>query len=474
MVLYWGGRARAVVRVGACHREVVHVEGTTVRRGAGPGRIFISYRREESAYPAGWLYDRLAERYGEDQIFKDVDSIELGDDFVEEITRAVAGCDVLLALVGEHWLTATDPQGRRRLDDPQDFVRLEIEAALSRGVRVVPILVDGAHLPGPEQLPSTLAPLVRRQALELSPARFDSDTSRLLKVLDRTLAEVASAGGGDVPRATSPRPAGHSIRWAPVGAAATVVAVILLVVLFATRSGEQPSADGNPTAGTGTGVASQAGTGASAASAGAESRVVFRDDFSDPSAGWAVHAATGSVARGRYADGGYRIVLEPQPRGDGVAALPSRTGSASIPSDVVVTVDARRLPASVPGMDLGLLCRVNLDTGTGYYFGVSDGYLSIVKLGPGDAYVPLSHRDDAPVDAGAVNHLKASCVQDGDQGVRLALTVNDLRPLPARDAGTGPFRGGTAGLFVGTNPRVHKAAVATFDDFVVARNGGSG
>jgi hypothetical protein len=161
---------------------------------AGPiparsGRIFISYRREETSYPAGWLFDRLAERFGAGQVFKDVDSIELGDDFVEVITRAVGSCDVLLALIGDEWLTITDAHGRRRLENPDDFVRLEIEAALTRGVRVIPILVDGANMPHADELPDSLAKLVRRQALELSPNRFDFDTSRLLRVLDKTLAE---------------------------------------------------------------------------------------------------------------------------------------------------------------------------------------------------------------------------------------------------------------------------------------------
>ena len=164
---------------------------------ATSGRIFISYRREETAYPAGWLYDRLAGHFGGGQVFKDVDSIQLGDDFVEVITRAVGSCDVLLALIGDAWLSITDAHGRRRLDDLDDFVRLEIEAALSRGVRVIPVLVDGARMPHADELPDSLAALVRRQALELSPARFDFDTSRLLKVLDRTLAEV---------RATRPHP----------------------------------------------------------------------------------------------------------------------------------------------------------------------------------------------------------------------------------------------------------------------------
>ena len=154
------------------------------------GRIFISYRRQETAYPAGWLYDRLAGRFGGGQVFKDVDSIQLGDDFVEVITRAVGSCDVLLALIGELWLTISDEHGGRCLDDPDDFVRLEIEAALTRKVRVIPILVDGARMPTADELPDSLVMLARRQALELSPARFEFDSARLFEVLDWTLAEV--------------------------------------------------------------------------------------------------------------------------------------------------------------------------------------------------------------------------------------------------------------------------------------------
>ena len=160
---------------------------------AATGRIFVSYRREETAYPAGWLYERLAERFGAGQVFKDVDSIQLGDDFVEVITRAVGSCDVLLALIGEEWLTVSDSYGRRRIDDPDDFVRLEIEAALTRQVRVIPILVDGASMPSADELPGSLAGLVRRQALELSPSRFEFDTNRLFRVVDWTLADVRTA-----------------------------------------------------------------------------------------------------------------------------------------------------------------------------------------------------------------------------------------------------------------------------------------
>ncbi|MGD0067999.1 MAG: TIR domain-containing protein [Streptosporangiaceae bacterium] len=149
----------------------------------------MSYRRDDTDYPAAWLFRELAKHFGRDQVFKDVDSIELGDDFIEVITNAVASCHVLLALIGRRWLTVTGQDGRRRLDSPDDFVRLEIEAALARNVRVIPVLVEAAQMPRADELPASLAKLVRRQALDLSSARFDLDIQRLLRVLDRTIAE---------------------------------------------------------------------------------------------------------------------------------------------------------------------------------------------------------------------------------------------------------------------------------------------
>ena len=86
----------------------------TASTGVVPGRIFMSYRREDTAYAAGWLFDRLARHFGRDQVFKDVDSIELGDNFVEVITTAVGSCEVLLALIGSRWLTVADRNGQRR------------------------------------------------------------------------------------------------------------------------------------------------------------------------------------------------------------------------------------------------------------------------------------------------------------------------------------------------------------------------
>lgn len=165
-----------------------------------PGQIFISYRREDSAYPAGWLYDRLSDRFGADQIFKDVDTLQPGDDFVDVITSAVGACDVLLAVIGPDWVTIADPQGRPRLFNAGDFVRLEIEAALNRKVLVIPLLVEGARMPSVTDVPPSLAPLVRRHALELTPGRFSRDAEDLIEVLQQAVSRPPSAA------ATSAKP----------------------------------------------------------------------------------------------------------------------------------------------------------------------------------------------------------------------------------------------------------------------------
>ena len=183
-------------------------------RSAAPCRIFISYRHNEDGMAAGWLVERLAGHFGKDQIFKDVDSIEPGDDFVKVIADAVGRCDVLLALIGREWLTITGDDGRRRLDNPQDFVRLEIEAGLKRDIRLIPVLIEGTPMPPVDQVPPSLAALVNRQALHFSAAHAEPEFDRLIKALDRTLAEVrsevpAEAAATEPKDATPTGPAGH-------------------------------------------------------------------------------------------------------------------------------------------------------------------------------------------------------------------------------------------------------------------------
>lgn len=145
-----------------------------------PG-IFISYRRDDSAAYAGRLYDRLSSHFGRDHIFVDIDHIEPGEDFVEIIQKKLGAVDVAIVLIGKQWLDITDSAGQRRLDDPDDFVRLEIAAILERKIRATPVLVGGAVVPKSSQLPDSLAPLVRRNAFEISDGRFHSDVDKLYR-----------------------------------------------------------------------------------------------------------------------------------------------------------------------------------------------------------------------------------------------------------------------------------------------------
>ena len=157
-----------------------------------PG-IFVSYRREDSIAYAGRVYDHLANHFGKPHVFMDVDNIEPGLDFVEVLDHTVSSCDAVVVVIGKNWLTATDERGRRRLDDPEDLVRVEIAAALERKVRVIPVLVGGARMPTSQELPGPLALLSRRNALEISDLAFHQNLSRLIDVLESTIAHAEKA-----------------------------------------------------------------------------------------------------------------------------------------------------------------------------------------------------------------------------------------------------------------------------------------
>jgi hypothetical protein len=149
--------------------------------------IFISYRRHDASGYATTLYDYLRDRYEKEQIFFDIDSISAGSDFVEALEIGLSQSRVLLAVIGRSWLTAVDDNGKRRIDDPGDYVRLEIEAALSRGIPVVPVLVDGAALPQVSDLPESLRPLARRQNREIRHAGSAADMAALVRVISSIL-----------------------------------------------------------------------------------------------------------------------------------------------------------------------------------------------------------------------------------------------------------------------------------------------
>ncbi|HTW07154.1 MAG TPA: TIR domain-containing protein [Acidimicrobiales bacterium] len=167
---------------------------TTGPASAGPGGrgVFVSYRRGETTGHARALHERLSQRFGTSRVFMDVDSIDPGADFVTMIEQAISSCGVMVVLIGRDWATGAG-EGNRILDDPNDFVRLELETALARGIAVIPILVERTRMPTSRELPEALWPLLRRNALELENARWSFDVDRLEKAIERlTVASPAS------------------------------------------------------------------------------------------------------------------------------------------------------------------------------------------------------------------------------------------------------------------------------------------
>lgn len=231
--------------------------------------IFISYRRDDSAGHAGRLYDKLSEGFGADQIFMDIDTIDPGLDFTEVIDRALASSKVVIALIGRRWTTATDGAGRKRLENPQDFVRMEVARSLETGIRVIPVLVQGATMPGPDELPEDLTALTRRHAIELSDVRWQYDVGRLTKAIEESLGR-SRTGDGASPKGPTTRgatPSGAStrkqasiagLRGFPMAMiAALLLAVAVGVVAFALQSGEDE--EGRPAAAGGS-VTAEEGT----------------------------------------------------------------------------------------------------------------------------------------------------------------------------------------------------------------------
>lgn len=156
--------------------------------------IFISYRRAGTSGYGGRLQEDLREHFGKERVFRDIDSIRPGSDFAQVIEQAVAQSGVVLVLIGSNWLNAKNENGQRRLDDPDDFVRLEIESALNQDIVVVPVLVEGALAPASSALPPSISRLGRMQAIELSDMRWDYDVGRLISLLD----EIVGPPGDEV------------------------------------------------------------------------------------------------------------------------------------------------------------------------------------------------------------------------------------------------------------------------------------
>lgn len=176
-------------------------------------KIFISYRREDSEYQTDRLHAELSKyvEFPERDIFIDVDNIPLGVDFVDYLDRKVSECETLVAVIGKQWLEATDPRtGQRRLDDPNDFVRIEIATALKRGIPVVPLLLDGTDIPGADRLPEDLQALARKNGTRIDRRSFGGDVRALIEGLPISL--KSDATDAITPPPAEPEPERHSER----------------------------------------------------------------------------------------------------------------------------------------------------------------------------------------------------------------------------------------------------------------------
>src|SRR5690348_5938074 len=173
------------------------------------GKMFINYRREGTAETAGRLYDRMAQAFGHKNLFVDL----AGADLKERVKNQVPMCQVLLTVIGPSWLDAKDEAGRRRIDSPDDFVAVEIAAAVAHNIPVIPVLVDGAHLPQVSELPHALEPLARCEAVEVRRLDFDRDAEALVERV----------------RKADNKAFGHAAWRAPTWAGAAVAAVLILI-----------------------------------------------------------------------------------------------------------------------------------------------------------------------------------------------------------------------------------------------------
>jgi len=199
----------------------------------------LSYRREDSAGVTGRIFDRLVQEFGADRVFMDIDSMPAGVDFHHHLQEILADCGALLVVIGKGWRSQRKGQAARIMD-PDDWVRIEVETALERGIPVVPLLIDGASLPGRDQLPESLWPLLRRNALPVDSGRdFHAQLSRLVRDLRLQL----DPSGPPPARAASPTPAAVAqpvalaaievINWKSLGRWILLLALIISIAAIA-------------------------------------------------------------------------------------------------------------------------------------------------------------------------------------------------------------------------------------------------
>ena len=484
----------------------------TVQGGARvAGRIFISYRRADTANQAGWLAERLAGHYGRPQVIKDVDSIQLGNDFADVIAAAVTSCDVMLALIGHQWLPSAA--------GPADYVPVEIESALTRGIRVIPVLVDGARMPTAAELPPGLAMLAQQPPLSLGAANPEGDVSRLIQALDQSIAarsaqwQATQAGQAqNQPTVTGmapswgapaiyaspsePRPAQpgsaqpgpahsgpvqtrrmrrRSNTWvvALVLGVAVVAAIVAFIAIPSGHPASSASSSSAPASASAAGGSRNNASPKASTSPGpsAAAKVLLTDDFSTNKAGWVddAHASAGAYT----GSGAYRLSVTGY-NGQNELARPDSAGSGLsgvTPLNLDASVDVRTLSGAAQGYGLGLAFRGD-GTGDLYAFLIEDHAVAIQKWVATGARItgepaPVSVSD---LHVGSSGRLRAVATTiDGGQAVHLELWLNGKKLIDYTDRDQ-PYTRGYMGLYVESISDSPSTAAAEFDNFTASKS----
>jgi TIR domain len=451
------------------------------------GRVFISYRRADTAQAASWISNRLTEHFGQRQVIKDVDPAPYGGNLPQAIGAAVASCDVLVLMIGPHWMAVTG----EGLHDPNDYVRVALEAALARGTLVIPVTIDGARMPMHGELPPSLASMAGQPAFAISMSNFDAESGQLLRILDQSIAERQSTqlapapGAGTfpgapaaatpvpapLPYATKPMPPGRRFGTRAIVLSAAGVVAIAAAAFFVFHHPEPPASTSSSAASP---VSSQRGstvpkaTSSASPAGGGSAAVVLADDFSSQANGWTDDAHQNA---GAYTGSTYRLsvtgangvseIARPMNAAHGLAGL--------TPLNLSATVDVHKLSGAPQGYGLGIAIRSN-GGGDVYAFLVEDNAVAIQKWTGGGAEVSDSP-DPVPatLNPSTPDRLRAVCrTVNGGQAVHLELWLNGKKLVDYTDHDH-PYTKGYLGLYVESISDASSTAGAEFDNFTASR-----
>lgn len=466
------------------------------------GRVFISYRRADTAQAASWLFNRLTGHFGRLNVVMDVDPAPYGGNLAHAIDASVATCDAFVVLIGRHWLAVTG----EGLHDPSDYVRLALESALARGILVIPVTVDGARMPVNGELPPSLASMAGQPAFEAGLRSFDADAGQLMRVLDQSIAErqatrlgpapgtpgLTPVPGTPAPSTPAPGPLPYSTK--PLtprrrfgtrtlilagGAVIVVAAAVAFAVIprghsGASASGSSPasSSASSSSGGSPSPVSAHRGPAAPkgpSSAGGASADVLLSDDFSTERTGWTDDA---HQAAGTYTGGAYRLSVT---GANGVSELARPANATAGLSDVTpmnlsATVDVHKLSGAPQGYGLGIAFRSD-GGGNVYAFLIEDHAVAIQKWTGGGAGVTDS---PAPVTTTAVHADGTDRLQavvetvSGGQAVRLELWLNGKKMVDYTDHDH-PYTKGYLGLYVESISDASSTAAAEFDNLSVAK-----